>query len=35
MDSNTIQSALREGVQGRILSVDDDGDDERVEIFVE
>ena len=35
MDSNTIQSALREGVRGRILSVDDDDDDERVEIFVE
>jgi hypothetical protein len=35
MDSNAIQSALREGVRGRILSVDDDGDEERVEIFVE
>jgi hypothetical protein len=35
MDSNAIQSALRAGVRGRVLSVDDDGDDERVEIFVE
>lgn len=35
MDSNAIQSALREGVRGRILSVDDDADEERVEIFVE
>jgi hypothetical protein len=35
MDSSAIQSALREGVRGRILSVDDDGDGERVEIFVE
>jgi hypothetical protein len=35
MDANAIQSALREGVRGRILSLDDDGDDERVEIFVE
>jgi hypothetical protein len=35
MDSSAIQSALREGVRGRILSVDDDGDEERVEIFVE
>ena len=35
MDSNAIQSALREGVRGRILSVDDDGDEERVEIYVE
>jgi hypothetical protein len=35
MDSSAIQSALREGVSGRILSVDDEEDDERVEIYVE
>lgn len=35
MDSNLVQTAIREGAQGRILSVDDPEDDERVEIFVE
>jgi hypothetical protein len=35
MDANVIQSAIREGVQGRILSFDDEDDQERVEIFVE
>jgi hypothetical protein len=35
MDANVIQAAIREGVQGRILSFDDDNDQERVEIFVE
>lgn len=35
MDGNLIQSALRDGVQGRVLSVDDAEDNERVEIFVE
>ncbi len=35
MDSNLIQSALRDGIQGRVLSVDDQEDNERVEIFVE
>jgi hypothetical protein len=35
MDSNLIQSAIRDGVQGRVLSVDDADDNELVEIFVE
>ncbi len=35
MDSNLIQSAIRDGIQGRVLSVDDQDDNERVEIFVE
>ncbi len=35
MDVSAIQAAIREGVQGRILSFDDDDDEERVEIFVE
>ncbi len=35
MDSNLIQSAIHDGIQGRVLSVDDQDDNERVEIFVE
>jgi hypothetical protein len=35
MDVSAIQAALNEGVQGRIIEVDDEEDDERVEIFVE
>ncbi len=35
MDANVIQSAIREGAQGRIFSLDDEDDQERVEIFVE
>lgn len=35
MDASAIQSAIRQGVQGRIISFDDDDDQERVEIFVE
>jgi hypothetical protein len=35
MDMSAIQAALDQGVQGRILEVDDDKDAERVEIFVE
>ncbi len=35
MDTSAIQAALRQGVQGRIVSFDDDSDEERVEIFVE
>jgi hypothetical protein len=35
MDVSAIQIALRNGVQGRIIAVDDEDDDERVEIFVE
>ncbi len=35
MDGNVIQAAIRDGVQGRVLSVDDADDNERVEIFVE
>jgi hypothetical protein len=35
MDVSAIQAALKEGVLGRIIEVDDEQDDERVEIFVE
>jgi hypothetical protein len=35
MDLSAIQVALKAGVQGRIVAVDDEEDDERVEIFVE
>lgn len=35
LDLNAIQEAIRSGMQGRIIEVDDEKDDERVEIFVE
>lgn len=35
MDTSAIQQAIKEGIQGRIIEVDDDEDDERVEIFME
>jgi hypothetical protein len=35
MDLSAIQEAIRGGMQGRILEVEDDKDNERVEIFVE
>lgn len=35
MDTGVIQDAIKEGVQGRIVSFDDEEDGERVEIFVE
>ncbi|PKO20507.1 MAG: hypothetical protein CVU38_19740 [Chloroflexi bacterium HGW-Chloroflexi-1] len=35
MDMQAIQAAIKEGLQGRIMEVDDEEDDERVEIFVE
>ncbi len=35
MDLNAIQAAIKGGLQGRIIEVDDDKDNERVEIFVE
>jgi hypothetical protein len=35
MDISAIQVALKNGVQGRIVALDDEQDDERVEIFVE
>ncbi len=35
MDTSAIQQAIRDGIQGRILEVDDEEDDERVEIFME
>lgn len=35
MDVGVIQDAIREGIQGRIVGLDDDKDEERVEIFVE
>lgn len=35
MDANVIQSAIHDGAQGRIFSLDDEDDQERVEIFVE
>lgn len=35
LDISAIQLALKNGVQGRIVAMDDEEDDERVEIFVE
>lgn len=35
MDMGAIESALSQGIQGRIIEVDDDKDAERVEIFIE
>lgn len=35
LDLNAIQAAIKGGMQGRIIEVDDEEDDERVEIFVE
>jgi hypothetical protein len=35
MDLQAIQAAVREGYQGRIVEVDDEEDNERVEIFIE
>jgi len=35
MDLQAIQAAIKEGLQGRIVEMDDEQDDERVEIFVE
>jgi hypothetical protein len=34
-DISAIQVALKNGVQGRIVAMDDEEDDERVEIFME
>ena len=35
MDLQAVQAAIKDGMQGRILDVDDEEDNERVEIFVE
>ena len=35
MDMGAIQAAVKEGIQGRIIEMEDEQDDERVEIFVE
>ncbi|MCX6031235.1 MAG: hypothetical protein NT169_18290 [Chloroflexi bacterium] len=35
MDINAIHAAIKEGLQGKIVEIDDEKDDERVEIFVE
>ncbi len=35
MDLNAIQAAIKGGMQGRILEVDDEKDNEKVEVFVE
>ncbi|MGQ9489311.1 MAG: SHOCT-like domain-containing protein [Anaerolineae bacterium] len=35
MDVSAIKAALRDGIRGRIIEVDDEKDDERVEIFME
>jgi hypothetical protein len=35
MDLQAIQAAVRNGYQGRIVEVDDEEDNERVEIFIE
>lgn len=35
MDVRAVEAALRDGIQGRIIAVDDEKDNERVEIFME
>jgi hypothetical protein len=35
MDLQAIQAAIKGGMQGRIIDVDDEADNERVEIFIE
>ncbi len=35
MDVSAVEAALRDGIRGRIIEVDDEKDDERVEIFME
>ncbi len=35
LDMSAIQAAIKDGFQGKILEVEDDEDNERVEIFVE
>jgi hypothetical protein len=35
MDLSAIQAAIKGGMQGRIIEVDDEADNERVEVFVE
>ena len=35
MDMNAIHVAIKEGMQGKIVEIDDENDNERVEIFVE
>jgi hypothetical protein len=35
MDLNAVQTAIRQGMQGKILEVDDEEDGEHVEVFVE
>jgi hypothetical protein len=34
-DLNEIYEAIKSGAEGKIVEVDDDGDGERVEVFVE
>jgi hypothetical protein len=35
MDLSAVQTAIRQGMQGKILEVDDEEDGEHVEVFVE
>lgn len=35
MDTSAIHQAIKEGIQGRIIEVEDEEDNERVEIFME
>jgi hypothetical protein len=35
MDLNAIQAAINKGLQGKIVDLDDEEDDEHVEVFVE
>ncbi len=35
LDLSALQEAIRQGMQGRLVEVDDDEDNERVEVFVE
>jgi hypothetical protein len=35
MDLNAIQAAIKGGMQGKIVEIDDEDDDEHVEVFLE
>jgi len=35
MDLSAIHAAIKQGIQGKIVEVDDEDDDEHVEVFVE
>jgi hypothetical protein len=35
MDMSAVQAAIKQGLQGKIMEVDDDVDNEHIEVFVE